>query len=335
MRLGRTAAAVLVIGLAAPSPRLAAWGVTAHRVINRVAVTMLPDEVPPFVKRQIDWIAVRSVTPDSWRIASEPFLKIDEDPNHGWFLEQFAFMREIPRSRYEFVIALHDEFLRLKASDPDRAALTNVRWTGTLPYAAVETYERIKVAMRAYRAAAAAKQETQFIELDAAFYIGWLGHYIADGAMPLHTSIHHDGWQGANPAGYTTEPAVHGRFESQFVDLIGLEEKDIASRITAPKRLADPFSAILAHLDRSHTRVERVYQLDKAGAYRDKASADGRELVYLCTSEAATLLRDLVYTAWIESGETPPATTVQPISPKHPQYNPATGSAPAPRKPGV
>src|SRR5262245_39193005 len=293
---------------------------------------MLPDEVPTFVKRQIEWIGIRSVTPDSWRIASEPFLKIDEDPNHGWFREKFAFMREIPRSRYEFVIALHDEFLRLKASDPDGAALTNVRWTGTLPYAAVETYERIKVAMRAYRAAAAAKQETQFIELDAAFYIGWLGHYIADGAMPLHTSVHHDGWQGANPDGYTTDPRIHGRFESQFVDLIALQERDISGRVGAPKRLEDPFSTILAHLDRSHTRVERVYQLDKAGAYQDKANAAARELVYTCTSEAATTLRDLVYTAWLESAaeaQPSPPGGLQPMDPKHPRYNPATGSAPA------
>src|SRR5262245_62392880 len=103
----RALALAFVIVLVAPSPRLAAWGGTAHRVINRVAVTALPDEVPPFVKRQIDWIGVRSITPDSWRIASEPFLKIEEDPNHGWFREQFAFMREIPRSRYEFVLALH------------------------------------------------------------------------------------------------------------------------------------------------------------------------------------------------------------------------------------
>ena len=174
----------------------------------------------------------------------------------------------------------------------------------------------------------------QFIEMDTAFYIGWLGHYTGDGAMPLHISIHHDGWQGANPNEYTTDPRVHGRFESQFVDAIALQEGDISSRIAAAKRLDDPFTAILEHLDRSHTRVERVYQLDKAGAYQDKANADARELVYTCTAEAAMLLRDLVYTAWLESASPlqPQSTgTVQPINPKHSQYNPATGSAPAGR----
>src|SRR6185369_841082 len=116
---------------------------------------------------------------------------------------------------------------------------------------AVETYERIQAAMRQYRAA-----PEPFIELDIAFYAGWLGHYIADGAMPLHTSVHHDGWQGANPRGYTTDPRVHGRFESQFVDLIGFGASDLEGRIPAPRRLPDPFDAILEHLARSHTRVE-------------------------------------------------------------------------------
>src|SRR4029077_516232 len=83
----------------------------------------------------------------------EPYSKIFEDPNHGWFKEQFAFLTAIPRSRYEFVLRLYDEFLKIREKEPDRAALTNVRWTGTLPYAAMENYDRMKSAMRLYRRA--------------------------------------------------------------------------------------------------------------------------------------------------------------------------------------
>ncbi len=39
----------------------------------------------------------------------------------------------------------------------------------------------------------------QMLETDIAFYMGWLGHYAGDAAMPLHDSIHHDGWVGKNP----------------------------------------------------------------------------------------------------------------------------------------
>jgi hypothetical protein len=49
-----------------------------------------------------------------------------------------------------------------------------------------------------------------------------LSHYIADGAMPLHTSVHHDGWQGGNPRGDTIDPSIHSRFETAFVDRVTL-----------------------------------------------------------------------------------------------------------------
>ena len=62
-----------------------------------------------------------------------------------------------------------------------------------------------------------------------------------------------------------------------------------------------------------------------------------RRGVYTRTAEAATLLRDLVYTAWLESESTARAggtEMIQPTSPRHPQYNPSTGSAPAPWRGG-
>ena len=311
---------VISAGVMCSPVDVGAWGLTAHRAISRAAVRALPSDFPPFLARQIDWIGERSITPDSWRSASEPFSKIEEDPNHGWFMEQFAFMHPIPRSRYEFVVGLHNEYLRVLPTDPARASLTNVRWTGTLPYAAVETYERLKVAFRSWRELQRTGADPTFIELDAAFYTGWLSHYIADGAMPLHTSIHHDGWQGANPRGYTTDPSIHSRFETTFVDRMALSESDIIPRVAQVRRLDDPFAAILAHLDRSHTRVERVYQLDRSDAYADAHNDEARTLVLSCTTDAATLLRDLIYSAWVTSG-TPVVQapgTLQPMNPRHP-----------------
>ncbi|MBC7927247.1 MAG: nuclease, partial [Bryobacteraceae bacterium] len=199
---------------------------------------------------------------------------------------------------------------------------------------AVETYERLKAAMRMYRVLKSQGKDTKNAELDVAYTMGWLGHYVGDGAMPLHDSIHHDGWQGENPKGYTTDPRVHGRFESQFVDLIEAKETDIRDLVQPAKKLQDPFTAILAHLDLAFTHVEAVYVLDAEGAYAKKDHAGARSLVFERLSSAAGMLRDLTYTAWVESAATPsfdrdPA--ANPISPKNPRYNPATGSAPAAR----
>jgi hypothetical protein len=327
----RAIAALLVaaaIVIAAPSGT--AWGVRAHTWINRVAVRTLPDDGPAFLKAHEDWIAYLSVIPDAWRRPSEPFLKMLEDPNHGWFKEQFSFMTEIPRSRYEFVLKLYDEQRRLAAAGDPAAALTNVRWTGTMAYAAVEGYERMLTGMRTYRALRERKEDTRFAELEIAYAMGWTGHYTADGAQPLHDTVHHDGWQGANPRGYTTNPRVHGLFETQFVDLMQLEGGDIQPKVPAARRLADPFTAIVEHLDEAGRHTEQVYRLEKAGALADAANVEARTLVIQQTARGAALLRDLAYTAWLRSGE-PPANDPggNPIVPAHPRYNPATGSAPA------
>ena len=332
----------VVISLLALTPHLAAWGERGHQTANRAAVRAIPDDGPSFLRAHEDWIVYLSTIPDSWRVASEPFQKIIEDPNHGWFREQFAFITDanLPRSRYEFVLALDAEHRRLVAAgDTKTAALTNVRWTGTLPYAAAETYEQMVAGMRRYRAARAKGADTRLVELEIASYMGRLGHYTADGAQPLHDTIHHDGWQGANPKNYTTDPRVHGRFESRFVDAITLTSDDIQKDIPAAKLLPDAFDAVIAHLDAAATHVEEVYRLDKAGIFEPDAStsspeyAQARTLVRQQIMRAATLLRDLAYTAWIRSDENVTRSPADnPILPTNPRYNPATGSAPAPRR---
>jgi hypothetical protein len=331
---------LVLIALLAFTPRLVAWGERGHQTVNRAAVRAIPDDGPVFLRAHEDWIVYLAIIPDSWRQASEPFLKIIEDPNHGWFREQFAFMKDkdVPRSRYEFVLALDAEHRRLVAAGADKAAaLTNVRWTGTLPYAAVETYEQMVAGMRRYRAAKARGADTRMVELEVASYMGRLGHYTADGAQPLHDTIHHDGWQGANPNGYTTEPRVHGRFESQFVESIKLTSDDVQTNVPPAVALPDAFDAVIAHLDAAATHVEEVYQLDKIGAFASDASperAKAEALVGRQITRAAALLRDLAYTAWIRSGEQPVFSAADnPILLTNPRYNPATGSAPAPRSP--
>jgi len=106
-------------------------------------------------------------------------------------------------------------------SDPDRAKLLNIRYTGLQAYSIIEGYERLKAGMRLYRHVSDPVQHTfsniaklyatispvfqdaapvrQMLANDIALYMGWLGHYAADAAMPLHNSIHHDGRSGDNP----------------------------------------------------------------------------------------------------------------------------------------
>jgi hypothetical protein len=332
MMYAKSSVALLLIGLLATPQAGLAWGTRAHAVIDRAAVDMLPDDGPVFLKKYVEYIAGSASIPDTWRV--ETFSRIEEDPNHGWFKEQFTFMKVTPRSRYEFVLALYRENQRIQKSDAENAKKMNVRWTGTLPFAAAEVYGHLVGDMRILRQTPPDSSQVAFLQQTCAFYVAWLGHYIGDGAQPLHDTIHHDGWQGPDPQGYTREPKVHGRFESQYVDLIALKEADIADRIGAPGHLTgDVFEQILGHLDEAGSNVEAVYKLDKRGAFADAHDAEAREMVYSRTAAGARMLRDLVYRAWLESALTVRRGDVSPIDESNPLYNPQTGSAPAARSP--
>ncbi|SEN46001.1 hypothetical protein SAMN05192583_2849 [Sphingomonas gellani] len=306
-----------------------AWGGTAHAVIDQAAIQAIPDDGPTFLRRHFDYIAGSASLPDTWRGSSENFSKIEEDPNHGWFREQFRFLKPIPRSRYEFVIALFKRYQAFQRTDPATAARTNVRWTGTLPYAAIEAYQRIIVCMRDVRAAQAAGRDSAFAEQHCAFDVIRLGHYIGDGAQPLHDSVNSDGWRGPNPHGYTTDRSIHGRFESRFVDGMTLTVADIAPRIGAPgHRTGDMFDAILTFLDGAGDQMERVYVLEKRNGFADFADKDVRALIYAQTTAGATMLRDMLCRAWVESATSPAEVVPSPIDFDNPRFDPETGSAP-------
>lgn len=344
----------LLLSIAVAGP-LGAWGFRGHTVANLAAVESLNDG-PLFLKAYKAYIGHLGPVPDTWRSPSEAFLRISEDPNHGWYTESFDFIKEVPRSRTEFTLRVYDEYLRVAKTNPDRAKLLNIRYTGLQAYSMMEGYERMVAGMRLYRLANAKEASYRFGNLtamygavsplygepeqmkgilanDVAFYMGWLGHYIADAAQPLHNSRHHDGWDGENPKGYTRDPNIHGRFESAYVDLIATTENDVLPFVAKDARhLDDPWTAILDHMIQARNAVEDVYRLDLGGAFSDAKNAEARKLVYTRLASGAGFLRDLAYTAWIESAKpVPPGKPIDlPNNPDNPRYNPATGSAPAP-----
>ena len=325
--VGALSCAALLSALPAPAH---AWGGRAHAVIDRAAIDAIPDDGPVFLRKYEDYIAGSASLPDAWRANWEGFSKIDEDPNHGWFREQFAFLKTIPRSRYEFVIALYKHYEKIKDSDPATAARTNVRWTGTLPYAAMENYQQLIVCMRMVRKAKAEGQDPSFAEQACAFHVIRLAHYIGDGSQPLHDSVNSDGWRGPDPEGYTRDGSIHGRFETGFVNGMGLTAADIAPRIGAPgHQQGDMFAAVLAFLNTSGGKMETVYKLEKRDGFTNFADKDVRNLIYTQTALGAAMLRDMIYRAWAESAKPPPEVSPSPIDFANPAFNPETGSAPA------
>ena len=292
-----------VLALLLPVQQAFAWGVDGHHMVNRLAGMNLPAEIPPFLRSPegLNALEYYAPEPDHWRGQGEPQLAGESAPDHFIGLERVDLLGELPRNRYDYVRAL----VPLQAAHPD-LPLT-VERVGTQPYQTVEMYERLKSAMRDYRFLMTAKRDTKPVEAEILFLAGILGHYVGDGSMPLHTSIYPNGWSGPNPNGYTTEHHIHALFESVFVGA-NVKITDVAPLVkpSQPKVLGDVFDEYVAYLRHSNTMVERTYQLEKAGAFTDAGTPEGKAFAEERLAAAAIELRDIIYTAWVRSGEPVP-----------------------------
>jgi hypothetical protein len=276
----------------------AAWGNEGHTYVNRVAAQKIPATIPLFLRSAgaIAEIAYLGPEPDRWRSPSESALKNAQEPDHFIDLERVSWLDPLPPGRYEFYRKLYEK-RAATADHPDDYLPERV---GVQPYITMEVYGRLKAAFREYRQQRAVHQPTQAVELAIIFYAGWLGHYVADGAQPLHTTIQYNGWVGPNPSGYTTEHHIHGQFESAYV-ATNISAKDFAGLVKAPERLDDPFARYVAYLRNSNTLVENVYSLEKAGGFTGKGSTAAFDFTTRRLAAGSQMLLDLWYTAWLES----------------------------------
>ena len=229
-----------------------AWGNEGHTYINRVAAESIPATMPRFLRRAVVEIAYLGPEPDRWRSPSEFALKNSQEPDHFIDLERVSWLDPLPQGRYEFYRKLYEKRAATPSTDhPDDYLPEHV---GLQPYITMEVYGRLKAAFREYRQRQAAHQPTRAVEQAIVFYAGWLGHYIGDGAQPLHTTIQYNGWVGANPNGYTTEHKIHAQFESTYV-AANITAKDFAGLVKPPQRLDNPFTDYVAYLRQSNALV--------------------------------------------------------------------------------
>jgi hypothetical protein len=280
-----------------------AWGRDGHMMINRLAGAALPTDVPEFLrsKEALDALEYYGPEPDRWKSPGEPELSAAQSPEHYIDLEYADLVGDLPRRRYDYVRAL----TFAQKSHPDLPL--SPEKVGLQPYETVEVWERLKSAMRDYRKLKADHQETKPVEAEIVFLAGWLGHYVADGSQPLHTTIQFNGWTGPNPNGYTTEHTIHSLFESVYVSA-NVKPADVAPLIAAkPVVLGDVFADYMAYLRHTSSLVEKTYQLEKAGAFAGAGTPAGKEFVDERLAAGATELRDMIYSAWVKSGDPLPS----------------------------
>jgi len=140
---------------------------------------------------------------------------------------------QFPHDRFSYMRALP------KGDSPEEV--------GFLPFAIMDTYQKLFLSFKAWHTNPS-EDERKAIERNITYYVGLLGHYVGDGSMPLHLTIHHDGWKGDNPNGYATSK-VHGSMES-YADA-NIDPEDLKSELKAPVLLQDPFNDLIKYLNAS------------------------------------------------------------------------------------
>jgi hypothetical protein len=281
-----------LICLVTHPPAARAWGNEGHRMINRLAASALPADVPEFLRSPaaINEIEYLGPEPDRWRSRAEPELSTVQAPEHFIDMELADALGPLPRNRFDFEAKVFASGQR-----PEKIGLQ--------PWITNEVWQRLKIAMRQYRTLKAAGQNTQPVEQAILFYAGWLGHYVGDGAQPLHATIQYNGWTGPNPNGYTTAHQIHWQFEGPFVGA-NLHAPEVEAKMTPAKAITgDLFDTYVAYLRQTGTSVEKVYQLEKAGGFVGAGTPESRDFTAARLAAGASMLRDMIYTAWLESAK--------------------------------
>ena len=287
--------ATCLLLLAAFAPAAHAWGNEGHRIINRLAASSLPADAPAFLRTPaaIDEIEYLGPEPDRWRSPAEPELSAAQAPEHFIDMELADALGPLPHERFDFEAKVF-------------AAGERPEKIGLQPWETDEVWERMKAAMRQYRYLSAAGQDTKPVEAAIIFYAGWLGHYVGDGSQPLHVTVKYNGWVGPNPNGYTTEHRIHWQFEGPFV-AANIHASDVQPKMTPPVVIkGDMFDAYLAYLRHTATHVEKVYQFYKVGGFDGAGTPESRDFTAARLAAGASMLRDMIYTAWIDSAQPVP-----------------------------
>lgn len=268
------------------------WGASGHEMVGRAAAMALPEQMPAFFRQAADQLAYLNLEPDRWRSREERQMDPAMDAAHS--PEHYIDLELVPGN----ALAAPD---RLAFGDSLRAHGVEVAKTGLVSFRILELTQRLRVGFREWRAATDPREKA-WIEARIVNDAGILGHYVADASNPAHTSIHHNGWVGANPKGYATDNRFHGRFESEYVGArIRLDDVRRATK-GSPRVFASVRPAIWQYVQHSHGQLERLYELDKRNPFNARTTApENKQFATERLAAGAEMLRDLWWTAWVTS----------------------------------
>lgn len=266
---------------------LSSWGFFAHSRINRLAVFTLPTGISRFYKSNITYISNHAVDADKRRYSDTL-----EAPRHYLDVEQYE--KDID----SIPIKWKDAVLKY--------GLPKLQANGILPWQIQRSYFNLVTAFK--------ERDSIKILRASAF----LGHYIADAHVPLHTTENHNGQ-------LTNQVGIHAFWESRLPELFSKEYNFLTGKA---RYIEDPLQEAWKIVKHSHSLVDSTLlmeaELSKAYSARRKYSfSERKDQVLKQYSEAyskaySNKLNNMVgrqmraaiaatgsfwYSAWIDAGQ--------------------------------
>jgi len=304
----RRAAVPALCALMLTAGQAGAWGSTGHRIISRLGVEMLPAGLPAFLKDPVvvDQISELGREPDRSRGAGQPH-DADLDPGHFIDLNDDAKtvmggipLDDMPANKDAYAIALH-------------AAGGSMQKSGWLYYNIIDGYQQLAKDFAYWRIdkigearATDAKERAWYAadrkqrELIIIRDLGYWSHFVGDASMPMHVSVHYNGWGDyPNPNNYTQD-RIHGPFEGAFVHA-NVTEATTRAAMLPPGSCAGTIAACtVAYFRTGQAKAEPLYALWTSGGFKD-GDARGVSFVTERVAAGASELRDLIVRAWRDS----------------------------------
>ncbi|MEY2429223.1 MAG: hypothetical protein QOJ40_2108 [Verrucomicrobiota bacterium] len=303
-----------------------AWDYEGHRLVNQLALTSLPTNFPAFVREPAaaERVAFLAGEPDRWRNSPDLALQHFQEPEHFMdveLLSQFELKPELlPVLRYDFISAL----AAYRKSHPDKPIgedsredpAHKYRWVGLLPWAITENYGKLKSGfsyLKTFQEHGGTTEEIANAQANIIYIMGVMGHYAGDASQPLHTTIHHHGWKGENPHGYSTSPGFHSFIDGYFKQTaaatlkalqLKLRPAQIVSIEGRPAKPEEMFQATVLFILDQHKLVEPLYKLDRDHKFSSEAEAgaEGRAFLEGQLMKSGQLLGDIWFSAWQQAG---------------------------------
>lgn len=259
------------------------------------------DVVPDFFTDSKDRLVGLATQPDRWKPKSLSYLRAATSLDHFLAYEQVKDI-ELPADRYDFIAKVQAEGLNVPGAPP--------KYVGFLPYRMAEMYQNLTLDFALWRkegeGLSPEDPRRQALEENVLTSAGLLGHYVEDAAQPMHSSVHHDGWNtlaaGGNPKGFRTRRGLHKEFEIDLVNAHVVED-EIHRRLESARKFAgDPLDWGMGIVAESNTQIDKLYTLEKNGELKvENPSPEALDFMHDRMAVGAQNLRDLWYTAWLES----------------------------------